>query len=41
MPRALLLTFQGSCREAQDSFHVLQALLLDDMGGFFEIEGTL
>lgn len=31
----LFLTLQGFCRKAQDNFHVLQALLLDDMGFFF------
>lgn len=36
----LFLTLQGFCRKAQDNFHVLQALLLDDMGGFFQIQGT-
>lgn len=31
----LFLTLQGSSRKAQDNFHVLQALLLDDMVGVF------
>lgn len=41
MSQALLLTPQGSCRNAQDNFNVLQALLLDDIGwGFFQIQST-